>query len=684
MQKKELAFLLALVVILIGIYWKTFNYDLIWDDEVFFKQNILFIENYPVSSALKFGYFQEQLGVQGQDHYYRPVLTASFLIENRLWGIQGFTLRFANLIIFLLGLAFLYYFLKRQSEYLYFPEIVTLLFALYPLNMDNIVWVVGRGDLLVFMWGALCFLFLDLSFKKRRAFYLILSSVSFLCGVFSKETFLLFFPVLLVYELVKRKKITPLYHLANLGAAVVFFFVKNFVLDLKNTSFDIHLTATEAVRAVVGTLGYYFRTLIFPLRYDVFVSNQEVGRTFYVGFGIIAGFFLIFLLVRSIKDKRYLLPTLLLTVFTGAHVLLVFANILPYQIYARYMMVSGLALIWILALVLKGVPERPRFVVAFALLVLFIPAIVLNGGSYRNKALFWERAVRSLPRDPYVLYQSARTAFDNKDILSAELYANRALSLNMRRETAILVSLTYADIEIARADYASGLRWLNSIEEFESQPNVRIAPFVRYLINEKKAEIETARGNLQAAEALLQDNLVRYSTFKESYVKLYNFFIGRGFWDKAASLEETMKKVYPVYFRNFGTAAKKAEFEGMPPDRKLGFYIQYRNFGAALAVLKTLPSPDLDQQFLAVKLHYYAGSPAEGEKLIAGICQAHPEDPDVLNAIGSFYLYNLLRVGTALTYFDRSLALKPSQLQVAALAGRLRDGYLNKLRPVWQ
>ena len=47
-----------------------------------------FIEDHPISSAFKFGYFSEQLGVQGQDHYYRPLLTASFLLENKLWGIQ--------------------------------------------------------------------------------------------------------------------------------------------------------------------------------------------------------------------------------------------------------------------------------------------------------------------------------------------------------------------------------------------------------------------------------------------------------------------------------------------------------------------------------------------------------------------------------------------------------------------
>jgi hypothetical protein len=684
MLKKNLFFLFALVVILFGIYWKTFNYDLIWDDEMYFKHNVLFIENHPLSSAFKFGYFSEQLGVQGQDHYYRPLLTASFLLENKLWGIQNVSLRLTNLLIYLFGLIFLFYFLKRQSEYPYFPEIVTLLFALYPLNMDNIVWVVGRGDLLMFLWAMLCFLFLDLSLKKHRTFYLWLSAASFFLGILSKETFLFFFPVLIIYEALKRRRISPLYHLANLGLLGVFFFLKTFVLDLKSIKFVLRADIGEDIKATVGTLGYYFRTMVFPLRYDEFASVQEVMKAFYVGFGVAAGLLLVFLLLRSTKAKRYLIPTVLLAVFTGAHVLLVFTNIFPYQIYARYMLVSGLALVWLLAAALKGIRERPRFVVTFLLLVLFIPAIVLNGGAYKNKTLFWERARQSWPRDAYVLFQSGKAAFENKDYLSAELSLNRTLTLDMKRETAILVSSLYTDIEIARADYPSAFRWLNSIEEFENDPKIKIAPFIRYQLNEKKAEIQTSRGEIQAAEVSLQDNLARFSTVKESYSRLYDLYLSRELWDKAAALEMTMKAVYPAYFARTDTAAARAEFEKLPFEKKMSFYIQYRNFDAALALIQTLPNLDVDHQLLVARLDYYRGLPEEGEKIIAGVAQAHAREPEILNKIGYFYLSNLLRAKPALDYFGRSLGLKPSQPEIIYLTNRVKTQYLDQLKPVWQ
>jgi hypothetical protein len=684
MLKKDLVFLFALLVILFGIYWKTFDYDLIWDDDSYFKHNILFIENHPISSAFKFAYFSEQLGVQGQDHYYRPLLTASFLLEDKLWGIQNVSLRLTNLVIYFLALVFLFFFLKRQKEYPYFPEIVTLLFALYPLNTDNIVWVVGRGDLLMLLWAMVCLLLLDLSFTRRRTFYLFLSSASFLLGIFSKETFLFIFPVLILYEAMKRKRITPLYHLANLGALGVFFFLKNFVLDIKNMKFVLRAAVGEDIKAALGTLGYYVRTMIFPLRFDMFVPVQEAMKAFYVGFGIAAGLFILLLLYRSIKNRRLLFPTALLIIFLGAHALLVFTDIFPFQIYSRYMLVPGLALIWLLAVALQGIRERPRFVVTFAILVLFIPVIVLNGNSYKNSALFWERAQQSLPRDAYVLLQSAKAAFENKDYLSAELSLNRALSLDMKRETAILVSLLYADLEIVRADYPSALRWLDSIEEFELQPRVRIAPFIRYQLNEKRAKVEVSRGNLPAAEILFEDNLARYSNVKESYTRPYDAYIGRCLWEKAAALEKLMKQVFPNYFRQVDTAEIKSEFEKMPFDKKLSFYVQYRNFDAALSLLQTLPNPDVDHQLLLTKLYYDRGLPEDGEKVVAGLSRAHAEDTQVLDRIGYFYLSDLLRVKPALTYFDRSLSINHAQPEIFSLTARLRTQYLDKLKTVWQ
>jgi tetratricopeptide (TPR) repeat protein len=684
MHKKDIIFLIFLIVILFGLYWKTFNYELIWDDEVFFKYNLLFIENHPLSSAFKFGYFSEQLGVQNQDHYYRPLLTASFLLENKLWGIHATTLRITNLVIFILSLVFLYAFLKTQWDKNYLPEIATLLFALFPLNIDNIVWVVGRGDLLLLLWAALTFLCLECYLRKRNPLFLLGSLFFYLLGMLSKETFLLFFPLLLLYELSRRKKITWIYHLGNLGLTLFVFFIKNAVLGLKSLALSDSAFSFRSLEQMVGTAGYYFRTIVFPFAYDMFLPLDRMMGIFYLGFGLLALLFILFLFFLAKKDRGFWLPAGIFGVFLAGHVPLIFTTIYPYQIYSRYMMIAAFGFAWILASFLTRIKEKTRLSIVLLLLIAFIPSLIISANSYSSKRAFWQRALKSSPDDPYALMQSAKTNYENNDYLSAELALNKSLSLSMKRETAIMVSLLYADIELARADYEKLLRWLNSIEEFERDPQVRIAPFIKYQINAKKAQVYLSRGDLAAAEKLLTENIAAYSTLKDAHSALYNLYTSTEQWEKAGRVEKTMKEIFPNYFARIDTARMKTEYETLPFEKKMSLFIQNRNFSAAIALVNTMPALDLDHQLLLAKLYYYQGNPEAGEKIISSILGNNPDDPEILKRVGYFYLSNLIRVREALPFFEKSLSLNPSQSEISYTVNQLKNNYLAKLKNPWK
>ena len=684
MARKDIVFIFLLIVILFGLYWKTFNSELVWDDEVFFKYNLLFIEDHALSSAFKFGYFSEQLGVQNQDHYYRPLLTASFLLENKLWGIHPVTLRLTNLLIFILSLVFLYAFLKTQSDKSYLPEITTLLFALYPLNIDNIVWVVGRGDLLVLLWAGLSFLCLERYFRMGSLLAFGGSFFFNLLGLLSKETFLLFFLLFGIFEWSRRRKITWVYHLGNLALLGLFFFIKNAVLGIKNLALSESAVSSGFLSKAVGTAGFYLRTIIFPFSYDMFLASDRVTRPLYLGLGLLSLLCIVFIIYLAKKERAFRLPSSIFAVFFLGHIPLIFTTIYPYQIYSRYMMIAAFGFLWIIASFLTRIKEKTRLSIVLVLLLAFIPSLIISAGAYKTKTSFWQRALNSSPNDPYVLMQSAKTNYENNDFLSAELALNRSLSLSMKRETAIMVSLLYADIELARADYEKLLRWLRSIEEFEQDPQVRIAPFVRYQINVKKAQVHLSKGEVEAAEKLLTDNLSAYSTFKEAYSSLYNLYTSTEQWEKAARLEKAMKDVFPRHFANVETARMKAEYETLPFDKKMSLFIQSRNFSAAIALLKAMPDLDLDHELLLAKLLYYQGNSEAGEKIISGIVAKNPEDVEILNKAGYFYLSNLIRVREALPYFEKSLTLNPSQPEISYTVDQLNNKYLARLKDPWK
>jgi tetratricopeptide (TPR) repeat protein len=222
-----------------------------------------------------------------------------------------------------------------------------------------------------------------------------------------------------------------------------------------------------------------------------------------------------------------------------------------------------------------------------------------------------------------------------------------------------------------------------SVEEFEISPEIKIAPFIRYQVNAKKARVFVSQGDIDAAEKLLLENIRGYSTVKEAYSDLYNLYISLGRWPEAAKLEVTMKSIFPAYFAAIDTAKMEQEFETLPFDKKMTFFIQNRNFRAAVDLVGTLPSLDLDHQFLLARLFFYEGKVDEGAKAVQDIVDRSPRDFETLNKAGFFYLYNLVRVKTALGYLEQSLGLNPSQPEVIVLVGRLKKEYVEKLKDVW-
>jgi tetratricopeptide (TPR) repeat protein len=672
MKKKDALFILILIIIVFGLYWKTFSYELIWDTKILIQQNLLFKENPPLWSALKFGYFREQCGMGKVDFYYRPLVTASFLLENKLWGLKNTTLRLTNLLLYLLSLVVLYLFFKNQNQKNNFPEIATILFALYPLNVDNIVWVVSRGDLLLLLWGSLTLLFLELHIRKGKPVFLICSSLFYLLGIFSKEAFLFFFPILVLYERIKRKKLSLPYHLVNFLITIFFFILKNGILGIKNLKLVILPSFWANIKVVLATMGFYLRSLVFPLYYDTFLSQKNVVKWPYIILGIISTLVFLYFIHGYKKEKWITLPLSFILAFMGGHAILVFSSLFPFKVYSRYMMIPALGLVWILTKYLCQTKEKIRLYTVLILILLFIPSIIINAQSYRNEQTYFERALRSSPTDAYLLYSLAFYYFDDKeDLLRAESILDEALSYKMRRQTAILVYLLYSDIEFAKSDYRRVFTWLEQIKDFQQPPHIQLAPFIRYSIHRKEALVNISLGNVSQAEKLLIKNMEEYGNLYEPYMELYNMYIGYNLWDKAKQLEVIMKEKFPSFFINLNTKEIKKRFDSFTPDQKIGFFTRFKNFQDAIDLIKNRPHLDLSSQLFLSKLLYRQGKEKEGEKLILDILDENPDDYRILNAIGDLYLRELFRVKKALIYFQESLEMNENQPEIADLVKNL-------------
>jgi tetratricopeptide (TPR) repeat protein len=684
MKNRKIIFVILLAVILFGIYWKTFNYELIWDDKILIRNNFLLQEDYPLIAAFKYGYLMEQMGLNKEDYYYRPIVSLSFILEKKLWGIHDFTLKLVNVLIYYLALIVIYRFFTRQSDKNNFPEIATLIFALYPLNVDNIVWVVGRCDLFMLLWGALALLFLDTYSSRGKPQDLALSSVFFVFGLLSKETIVFLIPILIIYDLVKSKRIAIPYHAANIGLTLLCFLLRNRFMGIRSLKYEFFASPVADLAAFIQTVGYYARSLFFPLHYDMFLPLADIFTSFYLVVGSLFLLLAVIFLYRSLCDRELLLPLALILCFLAGSSTLVFAVYYPFKVYSRYMMIPALGVSWLAAKAICRFQERTRGFLALALLVAFIPSVILNAYSYKDEIGFWTRVDKALPHDPYALIQLAQVYYNKKSVLKAEVLLNRALGYPIQKSTAVLIASLYADIEFARKDYDKLLRWIDSFRGLEDPPYLKLGPSIVYGNNFRLALYHIATGNTVEAERLLRTNISIFPNRRDNYEELYRMFVGYEIWDKAGEMERVIKGRFPISGKALDTEGMKEKIVRMTPEEKIGHFTRYRNYGKAINLAGLMTPLDDERRMKLASLYYHFGRPKEAEESVSRILEREAGLPETFNKIGYFYLTDFARAREAVYYFEKSLALKRDQPEIASLVISLTVGYLNKIRDVWE
>ncbi len=199
MKSKNLLPVIALIAITFFIYAFNLNNPLFWDDDEWIKSNV-FVHSF---SYLKEVFTQNiEAGFGLSSNYFRPLLLLSFAFNYVIHGIQPFGyhllsngIHIANgILIFLL----LSRFLTSRASF-----IASLLFLIHPVQTEAVTYISGRGDPMsvFFMLLALWFFVrsLNIEISKYRNSYFILSLISTILAILSRETAILFPLFLMIF-----------------------------------------------------------------------------------------------------------------------------------------------------------------------------------------------------------------------------------------------------------------------------------------------------------------------------------------------------------------------------------------------------------------------------------------------------------------------------------------------------
>jgi len=379
---------------------------------------------------------------------YRPLSLATFAIEVEYFGknikdangqivykANPFVSHLVNILLYFFTVWILFLVLKRlfpidknKKWYLSLPFIVCLLFLAHPIHTEAVANVKGRDEIMTLL-GSMSALWFTLKFlDTKKAFYVILSSVSLFLGLLSKEnsiTFLAIIPITVYYFTEHELKKNWKAFIWLFVSAGVFLLIRGSILgfggheevaqEIMNNPF-LHASGAEKMATIFFTLWVYIKLLIFPhpLTYDYYPHQIEIINwanpgaflpfLLYLSIGIFAVYGLLKKKdVFSYSIWMYLIP---LSVVSN-----IFFPVGTF-INERFVFISSIGFCLIIAwLIYKYIPKLIKNLQSSQYVMLLILVVITGLYSFktinRNKA--WENDLTLFTTDVLVSSNSAKS-----------------------------------------------------------------------------------------------------------------------------------------------------------------------------------------------------------------------------------------------------------------------------------
>ena len=245
--------LLLVVSYLPAMLWGGF----VWDDNIFTNAD-------PVRevSGLWQIWFSPS-AIEGEGHYW-PLVYTTFWLEHKLWGFDPTGYHIVNVLLHLANTLLLWHLLRRLAV----PGrwMVAAVFAVHPLHVESVVWVIERKDVLsglFYLGAALAWMrFVEQPRRGRYACSLALYAAALL----SKSIAITLPAALLIWHWWKQGRVTStdLLRLVPFGVVGLVITVGDlsFYQSMETVSLDYSLT--ERMLIAARALWFYVGKLLWP------------------------------------------------------------------------------------------------------------------------------------------------------------------------------------------------------------------------------------------------------------------------------------------------------------------------------------------------------------------------------------------------------------------------------------
>lgn len=253
------------------LYRKALGQDFLgnWDDHIYVTANpdIMGFTHENIWHAFSREYFGN----------YAPLHIMSYILDYALWGFNAFGYKLTNILLHALNSVLYYALLARITSRRRFALAAAAVFLCHPVQVETVVWISQRKNLLAMFFSLLSFL-TYLSWKDDRRFTLYMVSLTaFALALLSKSVAVVLPLILICFDLCFRERET-LWRLVRdklpyIGLAAVFSIITLYTQESSGRTGYLSGLPLITLINMLPTFSRYLILLLFPAQLSIIYND---------------------------------------------------------------------------------------------------------------------------------------------------------------------------------------------------------------------------------------------------------------------------------------------------------------------------------------------------------------------------------------------------------------------------
>lgn len=387
-------------LVALAFFYPTLHFAFVFDDYPHFFENIPAIKTWwqPFWHP----------GSASNNLYYRPWALFALRASSQLlhtpqslhlvgWVLQALNVGSLSL--------FFWFCSKQRISSLVGAIVAGLIFAFHPSRIETAAWISGQIEAWLFLWIFLCFLAWAHDDQAKKNISIFLGLLFFLLALFTKETAVMIFPLLILASFFERRtKQFPKIQLASLFIVLIFYFWIRF-LNLPPPSLKTGMSLDEKISQMGLAWIFYIREILAPSAYQPYIDRFHPFKFWPIWAFLTAGAFSASSVFAFRKNKKIFLGLMFFILFLIPAFSLILKGVSKNIAAVRYLYVPIAGLLFSIFIWFDGKNKKgtQMFFLAGSLLfmILEISSLVPRLSAYRDNRSFWSQAILTNPDSLY-------------------------------------------------------------------------------------------------------------------------------------------------------------------------------------------------------------------------------------------------------------------------------------------